>query len=536
MTFLNIIKIRYIVALFLSVSVLIFVCLRDTVSASDNVPALDVGCQNVEIVFARGSSQSTGGREFKKIDETVVKQIRDNGWTTNLYELGSGSHGGYIYDADGVGSATQIIDAKLGIGSGTYRTSVYQGKEELLSYMQQRTLKCPDSRYVLTGYSQGAHVIGDALEDFSYSMRDKIVYIAYFGEPRLWLPEGRGLWPAACRGSEVSPWRKGNPSCTVSGGILSGRDPYIPGDLRYKIGSWCDKQDYICTGKYHKFYKNAHSEYSNNNAEIDQASREIARRIGIKGGGPILPSFTPSASRNSLVEATDAVEGEVTLVAQQDDYYMQPGDTAYFDLSQSYDKYGNPLATFKWDFNNDGIIDGFDDVTKYTYNEPYDGFVRVVGVAGYGESSEVLLKMYVGNTPLADRVPKQLSGLSIEQKSVQTDSRTVLLRWAAQDDANGFAVYSGDTLLTNLTHEQTFAEIENVILGEASFSIKALNEYGSSPVSTVSIAKYETPVVPPVTPSNPPPKPQTLACKALKALKPYMHPLAYSILFKALKC
>ena len=87
---------------------------------------------------------------------------------------------------------------------------------------------CPETRWILAGYSQGAMVVTGAAKSFRH---DNVVYIALFGDPQLNLPEGRGLLPVACLGRNYSPYRVNVPNCRTNRASLGERNPYEYGEL-----------------------------------------------------------------------------------------------------------------------------------------------------------------------------------------------------------------------------------------------------------------------------------------------------------------
>ncbi len=56
-----------------------------------------------------------------------------------------------------------------------------------------------------------------------YFKAGELVYAGMFGDPELYLPEGRGAWPAACRGKNLSPYRVFVPNCHADNGSLGTR-------------------------------------------------------------------------------------------------------------------------------------------------------------------------------------------------------------------------------------------------------------------------------------------------------------------------
>jgi hypothetical protein len=103
--------------------------------------------------------------------------------------------------------------------------------------------------------------------------------VALFGDPRLYLPEGKGLVPPACVRGTRSSWRRGNVGCFTDNGILGARNPYAPTDLVGRIGSWCDRDDPICNSNPIDLAHSTHSHYSDAGAGMDEAVAEIAAAL-----------------------------------------------------------------------------------------------------------------------------------------------------------------------------------------------------------------------------------------------------------------
>ena len=94
---------------------------------------------------------------------------------------------------------------------------------------------CPGTKYVLGGYSQGAMVVSKALSGLNAS---RLIYAATFGDPKIYLPEGQGALPAACRGENLSDYRMYVPDCYAYKGMLGAYIPYEPEALAGKVGVW----------------------------------------------------------------------------------------------------------------------------------------------------------------------------------------------------------------------------------------------------------------------------------------------------------
>lgn len=247
--------------------------------------ALDEPCGDVTLVFARGSGDGLGDSEATKYFQSVKDRLGPGIGVTS-YELGTEEQGGAKYKAVGISGSLQsyknLLEADAswtgGLG-GQYRASVSGGVTELRSYLSERASRCSDEVFAVGGYSQGAQVVGDALPGLSSAVRDRIGFVALFGDPKLYLPEGRGPFPPACRGKEFSRWRRGSVSCWTDGGILESRRPYLPSDVEDRTGSWCDRNDGICNNNLTDLANKDHSQYADDGAEIDEAAREIAMAL-----------------------------------------------------------------------------------------------------------------------------------------------------------------------------------------------------------------------------------------------------------------
>lgn len=261
-------------------------------------------CSDLTLLFARGSDEhlthptSTQGEGRSYLDQL---ESRLRGYEVNSYELGSETHGGYRYRAFGIAalfgasrsSFARIINSALAnvlsaIWSGRssrirtilddlernlarateelelsrYDDSVGEGTGEMIAFLETRSARCPDEVFAVGGYSQGAHVVGQALFGLAPETRGRIAHVALFADPKLDLPEGESAESVErClrhAPGAVSVWRRGDVACSTTGGILSHggltvldarrRDPYLPPDIASRSGSWCDRRDGVCNG------------------------------------------------------------------------------------------------------------------------------------------------------------------------------------------------------------------------------------------------------------------------------------------------
>jgi hypothetical protein len=65
-----------------------------------------------------------------------------------------------------------------------YRASVQAGKNNLASWLNKYHHDCPGAPVALVGYSQGAHVALDVYQEETVAVRQQIVAVAAFGDPR----------------------------------------------------------------------------------------------------------------------------------------------------------------------------------------------------------------------------------------------------------------------------------------------------------------------------------------------------------------
>ncbi len=204
-------------------------------------------CEDVYFIFARGSGEKLNDEEFSSFKSNIIKKIKLTlpELKYNFYELGSDYQNGYKYPAVDL-DFFSAISTTLSKGTAfEFGKSIDEGINELKSYIAKKSSACPTSKFVLGGYSQGAMVITKALP---YLNPANILYVANFGDPKLYLPEGEGLFPDACRGENLSPYREYAPNCRTSAGYLGAKKPYLESGWNNKVGLWCNDGDFICGG------------------------------------------------------------------------------------------------------------------------------------------------------------------------------------------------------------------------------------------------------------------------------------------------
>src|SRR6266702_6759498 len=167
-----------------------------------------------------------------------------------------------------------------------YNNSVTVGTNELIAHLNDRVARCPQESIVLGGYSQGADVVGWALQRTGYgslnqTTRNHIGYVALYGDPKF-NPGGlaqREQWqrPWWVRGDDPGFRYRGG-SIVSDAGIFGYRDAYEPPEFYDRFGSWCAYRDGICTGSVadNGDWGTHGSAYQN--YWIDQSANEIANK------------------------------------------------------------------------------------------------------------------------------------------------------------------------------------------------------------------------------------------------------------------
>ncbi|MDO4742362.1 MAG: cutinase family protein [Candidatus Saccharibacteria bacterium] len=193
-------------------------------------------CLDLRIVFARGSGEEYNTNEsFNAFKNALAEKLPATGLEYEFIDLD--------YPAIGIDNLTVALGAYFGAGNSfRFGESVDSGVQNLVSLINNDG--CPKTKYVIGGYSQGALVVTEALSKLN---ADKITYVATFGDPKLFLPEGAGLMPSACRGMNLSNYRIYVPDCRAFIGLLGASIPYEPEAYAGKIGTWCNKNDIFCS-------------------------------------------------------------------------------------------------------------------------------------------------------------------------------------------------------------------------------------------------------------------------------------------------
>lgn len=197
-----------------------------------------VSCPDLRIVFARGSGgELNNDANYIEFKSALESRLAGRGITYDFIDLD--------YPAVGVGIDKLGVTLGAFFGSGDayeFGESVNSGVKKIKTMVNGTS--CPSTKYVIGGYSQGAMVVSKSLSELN---PDRIIYAATFGDPKIYLPEGEGMNPPACKGNDLSDYRMYVPDCHAYKGLLGAYIPYEPKTFVDKLGTWCNKQDIFCS-------------------------------------------------------------------------------------------------------------------------------------------------------------------------------------------------------------------------------------------------------------------------------------------------
>jgi hypothetical protein len=344
-------------------------CLAGVVVFSELfIPCSDVsatGCADLEFIFARGSGQDYGAREFQKFREAAEAELESKRFSGSyhFYELEYPAVGIDPTDFEGL---QNILGAWVSAGTANrYGDSVEAGVSELSNYLDSIRGRCSNTKFVLAGYSQGAQVITDG---FSAISPERVLYAGLFGDPKLYLSEGYGLDPPACSGNGLSWYRENVPNCRTYQGALLARTPYIPASwFSGRVGLWCMEKDFVCGSSSNVFQNSGHGRYGEFMRDfMGLALRDVSSGF-VNYEGDLNGDFgrgeedgRNEENEDSTGEASGDDEKEAIIVTEktkiiflENSSQTEPNFLRY--LRREFDE-NYELAWFNGDF---GIIQGF---------------------------------------------------------------------------------------------------------------------------------------------------------------------------------
>jgi Cutinase/von Willebrand factor type A domain/PKD domain len=272
-------------------------------------------CTNVEIVGLRGSSEEYLGSEhgmgslLGPVADTIATQLS----------------GSVTFSAYGV--PYPAVDAISGVLNGDYFTSKEIGSDMLHDYLLQRAIECPSMRFVVMGYSQGAHAAGDELAREGTFVTDRIAALVMFGDPRF------------------------NPEASYTWGSFDHRDHGLAGarslsdfaSWSSRVFSFCHQNDMICQGLGLGHGSDAHAQEKYVNDYADLVAGLVRRRLGLTQlpRVPLDLAFvidSTGSMSSSIEEVREAVSSMVDKLEEKESDY-RIGLVDYKDTDQ-----GDPYA------------------------------------------------------------------------------------------------------------------------------------------------------------------------------------------------
>jgi hypothetical protein len=217
-------------------------------------PASGLACSNVEFIGVRGSGESYSG------NYGMGNQIAP------LFERVR-ARKPYNQSLQSYGLEYQAINVAEWWKAPGYFFSVWEGDEHLENRIHNEVSACGSMKILVAGFSQGAHVVGDVIENFSKANDGALSHIygvAMYGDPRFSKDD-----TATARGNySHEHW-----------GILGERENYSS-KINNRLGDWCRLKDAICQGfnagstEYHEY---AHYE---NGLFLQQGAEMMFSHIG----------------------------------------------------------------------------------------------------------------------------------------------------------------------------------------------------------------------------------------------------------------
>lgn len=419
-------------------------------------------CKDVEFIFAPGSGAVPGKGDVEYWEDSFRTVLADSSLSYDFYELGTREYDGarYLDVPVGVQSSEAVVSSLSAplsaLRLGIFNESVDLGARELAGRVRVISASCPNTKFVIGGYSQGAIVIDRSLNKID---PEQLVYAATFGDPNLYLPEGKGLFPAACRGENLSSYRRYAPNCRAYKGMIGASIPYEPSNLAGKVGLWCTERDLFCSMKFDLTdITRDHTSYMSNGLYLD-AANYIKNQLTIAFPDKFAEPGEPAQKRNLaiLIDSTGSM-GEVierfkaTALNLAEETINHGGQVALFeyrDLAEEYEPrlrmdFGTSLEDFKRALNQIETYGGKDDPES-----ALSASLHVMNTLKWQKDATKSLVLLTD----ADYHSPDLDGVTLPQ---------VILRSLEIDPVNIYAVTTDETVaaayepLTSATGGQTF--------------------------------------------------------------------------------
>ncbi|MEV6824939.1 cutinase family protein [Amycolatopsis sp. NPDC051102] len=283
-------------------------------------------CTPYEFIGARGSGEapqppsSDYGDKYHGMGELLWHVYDKIGKLIGTDKI---SAHGVVYPA--VAVAKNGFPTGSGVGAalhikvlGSYTDSVREGQRSLQGYIEARHKAdaCPDTKFIIGGYSQGAQAAGDALQHMPTADQQLVAAAVFFGDPYFNADSWSSLasdsthygslgvrdeWPGMFSGKVFSYCRPHDPIC----GLSEKHHIIGDGDLYTRNFGWANKID-------------PHLQYVSS-GDADDAARRVARTLGFptRGSGTVPLDLVFAIDTTGSMGGTIAqVRDNVTSLAQ----------------------------------------------------------------------------------------------------------------------------------------------------------------------------------------------------------------------------
>lgn len=335
------------------------------------------------------------------------------------WALGGGTSDRLDFVAAAVGGPTYLAaltgPALAGLA---YRDSVQAGADALRALLHQRRQLCPaTTRFVLAGHSQGAQVIGRALDDGMNTSR--VAAIALMGDPT--------FSPTNSHGSQAG-WTLAFPAAAgdFGDGVLGARDRPFGGS--HPVFSGCRGDDPVCADRWQNVGSQwAHTAYNSVTPWWDGTTTQyllplttiLTRNIATQALGLSAQQHVSLASRQGRSGTARSYfptpERPVVALLPQAVATVRPGQDVNLWAGGSFHLDGARLH-FEWDTDGDGTFETLSEDPSLTraYQTTPPGPIALRAIGPGGESDTAHLNLTVDDSapgrPSPPRNPSASTG------------------------------------------------------------------------------------------------------------------------------
>lgn len=178
-------------------------------------------CADLVVFGARGSMQDPRpnlgvGTEVRAAIEQLARRLHARSDTTlHVEAIG--------YDSSATPTAAEFL------------RHTADGSSMALDHLTSRAAQCPDSRFALLGFSQGAHVVHTAAMSIPVALASRVVLVGMIADP------------TTNPGDTITQWSYADHPTPGHGRLGAG--PAIPPALRHAAISFCVAGDAICNDR-----------------------------------------------------------------------------------------------------------------------------------------------------------------------------------------------------------------------------------------------------------------------------------------------